>query len=219
MSPEVSMHDGYFWVGGEKIPPLSGEFHFWRNTRIYWPRILNSIQDLGFKHLATYVHWDFHQLSPGDTPLGQIEYDFTGATNPQRDLAGYLDLIDKSDLWLNIRPGPYIYAETEFSGPPRHADALHRNHPDFIAMAKDYLNAVCPVIKPHLATNGGRVFICQVDNEVSTIRHQEQVLEGPVDQLGSWASFLKQKYGEVSDYNERYGTGYDDWEEIEPVLL
>jgi len=40
MSPEVTMRDGFFWVGNEKIPPLSGEFEFWRNTKLYWyPRI------------------------------------------------------------------------------------------------------------------------------------------------------------------------------------
>ncbi len=212
------MHDGYFWVGKEKVPPLSGEFEFWRNTKLYWPRILGSIKDLGFRHIATYVHWCFHQLSPDTTPPGKIQYDFTGETDQQRNLAGYLDIIDKSEFWLNIRPGPYIYAETEFSGVTGRADKLHRNHPEFLALAEDYLKAVCKVIKPHLVTNGGRVFLCQVDNEVSTIRHLEQVLEGPVDQLGSWASFLKQKYGEVSTFNEIYGTKYNTWEEVEPVL-
>ncbi len=102
MSPQVTMRDGYFWVGKEKIPPLSGEFEFWRNTKLYWPRILASIKDLGFRHIATYVHWCFHQLSPDTTPPGKIQYDFTGETDQQRNLAGYLDIVDKSDFWLNI---------------------------------------------------------------------------------------------------------------------
>jgi beta-galactosidase GanA len=73
MSLGVIIREGYFWVDDEKIPPLSGELHFWRNNRIYWPRILNAIQDLGFNHIATYVHWDFHQICLEGTSLGKIE--------------------------------------------------------------------------------------------------------------------------------------------------
>lgn len=215
----VELRDGYFWAGETKIPPLAGEFHFWRNDRLYWPRIMAAIRDLGFQHLATYIHWDYHRLSPPRTPLGAIEYDFTGETSPQRDLAGFLDRVDASDFWLNIRPGPYIYAETEFEGVPGFLYQYHRNHPTFLAQARDYIAAVCEVIVPHLVTRGGRVFLCQVDNEVSMIKHQEQVLEAPVDEDASFRAFLREKYGDLAGVQEAYGASYDTWDDVEPVVV
>ncbi|MHA1697300.1 MAG: beta-galactosidase, partial [Promethearchaeota archaeon] len=134
----IKVKDGYIFVDDLKIPFLQGEFHFWRNTKCFWPRIIGSIKDLGFKHVATYIEWNFHRITPNGTPINQIKYDFTGETDQQRDLAGYLDMIDDDDtIWLTVRPGPYIYAETEFGGPPEEASNkyYHRLHPKFLEFA------------------------------------------------------------------------------------
>nr|MDO8118213.1 beta-galactosidase [Candidatus Sigynarchaeota archaeon] len=93
----VDVEDGYINVGSERVPFLQGEFHFWRNTRCFWPRIIASIKDIGFKHVATYIEWDFHRITPNGTQMDDIKYDFTGDTDQQRDLAGYLDMIDNDD--------------------------------------------------------------------------------------------------------------------------
>ncbi|MBD3351411.1 MAG: hypothetical protein GF364_07985, partial [Candidatus Lokiarchaeota archaeon] len=101
-SEKIKIKDGYIWIDNNKIPLLSGEFHFWRNTKKFWPRILNSIKDLGFKHITTYVEWNFHRITPDGTPVGQIEYDFTGKTDQQTNLKGYLNLLDeRKDFWLS----------------------------------------------------------------------------------------------------------------------
>jgi hypothetical protein len=218
----VSVHDGYIWIDDLKIPHLQGEFHAWRNVRTYWPRILASIKDLGFKHIASYVEWDFHRITPNGTPLDDIRYDFTGESDQQRDLEGYLDIIDNDDtLWLTIRPGPYIYAETEFGGPPEEASDTHyhRLHPRFLELAEHYLKAVCHVLKPHLATNGGKIVLCQLDNEVSMIKKKSQIIGGKVDEIGSYANFLHEKYDDLDTINRRYGTRWTDWSDVEPVMV
>jgi beta-galactosidase GanA len=217
---QIKIHNGYVWAGNQKIPLLTGEFHFWRNTKCYWPRIINSIKDLGFKHITTYVEWDFHRITPDGTPLGQIKYDFTGSTDQQRDLAGYLDFVEKNDLWLSIRPGPYIYAETEFEGPPKEAIQYHRNHPKFLELADDYLKNVCKIIKPHLVTNGGRIIMCQLDNEVSMIKKSQQVLDAPVEEPSSFRAFIKEKYETVEKAAKNYGyTHWNDWDDVEPTIM
>ncbi len=218
----VDVKDGYIHVGSERVPFLQGEFHFWRNTRCFWPRIISSIKDIGFKHVATYVEWDFHRITPNGTRLADIKYDFTGKTDQQRDLAGYLDMIDKDEtLWLTVRPGPYIYAETEFGGPPEEASDrhYHRLHPRFLELAGHYLNAVCKVLKPHLATNGGKIVLCQLDNEVSMIKNKGQIIGGGVDEAGSYANFLHEHYGgDLDSINRAYGTRWEGWDEVEPTL-
>lgn len=216
----VQIRDGYIWVNGNKIPLLSGEFHFWRNTKKFWPRILNSIKDLGFKHITTYVEWNFHRITPDGTPIGEIEYDFHGETDQQTDLAGYLDYLqNETDLWLTIRPGPYIYAETEFEGPPKEAAELHRNHPIFLKLADDYIKHVAAVIKPHLVTNGGNILMCQLDNECSMIKHQNQVLDLPLEDPCSFRAFIKQEYGTFESAARRYGLEeeWEEWADVAPM--
>ncbi len=214
----TELKEGYFWVKDTKIPPLCGEFHYWRNNVVFWDRIFGSIKELGFKHIASYIEWNFHEITPPNTPLEEIEYDFTGKTNPQRNLKGFLEKVEQEDLWLNLRPGPYIYAETEFEGPPESAVQYHRLHPKFIEKTEHYLNHVLPVIRPHLSTNGGRVFLIQLDNEVSMIKKLGQAIMGGVDDQGSFAQFAKEKYGTLEKINERYGTDWEQWDDIEPLI-
>lgn len=216
----IQIKEGYLWVDGEKIPLLSGEFHFWRNNKKFWPRILDSIKDLGFKHITTYVEWAFHRITPDGTPVGQIKYDFRGVTDQQCDLEGYLSLLDKrKDFWLSIRPGPYIYAETEFGGPPAEAEKYHRNHPRFLELAEDYIKHVSEVIKPHLVTNGGRIIFCQLDNESSMIKYANQVLDLPVEDPCSFKAFVKQKYGDWEEAARVYGMEKEwaSWDDVAPM--
>src|SRR5436305_7071662 len=102
--PAVRIADQRVWVGSESRPLLSGEVHYWRLDREVWPQVLARVRDLGLDVVSTYVCWHFHELSPGT-------FDFDGATHPQRDLLGFLDLAQALGLWVLLRPGPYIYAE------------------------------------------------------------------------------------------------------------
>jgi beta-galactosidase len=216
----IQIKEGYLWADGQKIPLLSGEFHFWRNDKKYWSRILDSIKDLGFKHITTYVEWVFHRITPEGTPVGQINYDFTGSTDQQCDLEGYLSLLDKrKDFWLSIRPGPYIYAETEFGGPPEEADKFHRNHPKFLELSEDYIKNVSKILKPHLVTNGGRIIFCQLDNESSMIKNANQVMNLPLEDPCSFRSFIKQKYGDWEEAAKIFGMekDWECWDDAAPM--
>jgi len=209
----IKIQNGYYYYGNIKIPLLSGEFHFWRNNKKYWPRILDAIKDLGFKHITTYVEWDFHKN-------GIDMFDFCGKTNQQTDLEGYLNLLEKRrDFWLSIRPGPYIYAETEFGGPTEEAAKYHRNHPRFLEMAENYIKNLCKVLKPHLITNGGVIIFCQLDNEVSMIKHQDQVLNLPLEDPCSFRAFIKEKYGGWEEASKIYGLENDwqGWDDVYPL--
>lgn len=212
------MDEGWFVVGEERVPPLCGEFHFWRNNVLYWPRIFAQLKALGLRHVASYVHWEFHELAPG-------KFDFTGETNPQRDLEGFLNACAGQGVWLNLRPGPYIYAETDHLGVPERVFKYHRLHPEYLREARRYVEAVCEVVAPHQATRGGPVFLVQVDNESSAFAGPgqgavvRQVLEGGPDDQGSWQNYLKRRFGDLSVVSERYGAPFDDWEDIEPVIV
>src|SRR5262245_26025188 len=123
------------WVDSESRPLLHGEVHYWRLSPARWSAILDAVGELGLDMVSSYVCWDFHELSPG-------EFDFSGWTDAQRNLVGFIELVESKGMWLVLRPGPYIYAEWRNSGVPGYAVQYHRAHPGFRRAAEPYMAAV-----------------------------------------------------------------------------
>src|SRR5918911_5336163 len=130
--PAVRIADGRVWVGEESRALLSGEVHFWRLDPSVWPAVLDSVRELGLDVVSSYVCWAFHEVGTG-------EFDFTGRTNPRRNLMSFIELVRSRGLWLLIRPGPYIYAEWPNSGIPERTVQWHRLHPRFQAEARVWM--------------------------------------------------------------------------------
>ena len=79
---------GTFLLNGEPFVVKAAELHY--------PRMI-----------CLYVFWNFHEEKPG-------EFDFTG----QKDLAEFCRLCQKNDMYVILRPGPYVCAEWEMGGLP-----------------------------------------------------------------------------------------------------
>src|SRR5206468_697403 len=109
--PGVRIAERRIWVGDESRALLAGEVHYWRLDPAVWPDVLARVRELGVNVVSSYVCWDFHELAPG-------AFDFTGATDPHRNLVGFLDLLWREGFWALVRPGPYVYAEWRNSGIP-----------------------------------------------------------------------------------------------------
>ena len=154
----VRLAERRIWVGDVSRELLAGEVHFWRLDRTVWEGVLEAVARLGLDIISTYVAWNFHELAPG-------RFDFTGKTDPRRDLVGFLELAQRRDFWVFIRPGPYIYAEWPNSGIPDRCVPWHRLHPGFKAEAETWIAAFSDAIQPYLVTHGGPVVMCQADNE------------------------------------------------------
>jgi len=100
----IELKNGYIVLNGFHKLLLSGEFHYWRHNPYYWEKILDAIKYHGLEFISTYIPWNFHEIGSG-------EYDFTGKTNPSRDLENFIRLTEKKGFYLILRPGPYIYGE------------------------------------------------------------------------------------------------------------
>ena len=146
------------WVGDESRALIHGEVHYWRLSPARWRDVLQATRALGLDIISTYVPWQFHELAPG-------EFDFTGTSDPARDLVGFLELAAEYGFWVLIRPGPYIYAEWPNSGVPERVVRFHRAHAEFRREAERYMAAVVAAFAPFLATRGGPVILVQADNE------------------------------------------------------
>jgi hypothetical protein len=209
---KVTISDYKVWVEGDAIPLIGGEVHYWRLAPENWRKILERVSELGLQVVSTYVCWDFHEYVPG-------EYDFTGQTHPQRNLTGFLDILTEMGFWIIIRPGPYVYTEWTNAGVPDEAARYHRLHPEFLRLAKCYMEAVVPVLKPYFATNGGSIILFQADNELDPWHqwHTEALGLGQKPEL--FHEFLEERYSNVEALNKYWSSTYGSIDEARAVMF
>jgi hypothetical protein len=86
-------------------------FFYERIPASHWQRDLLSYRSLGINTIDLYVMWNWHEPQPG-------VYDFTGRTNPRRNLAGLLRMVARDGFRIVLRPGPVIRNEWRNGGYP-----------------------------------------------------------------------------------------------------
>jgi beta-galactosidase len=95
--------------GARDIDFFAAEMHYWRIERSAWRNCLAAVRRLGFELVSTYVPWSVHEAREG-------RYDWSG----ERDLAGFLDEVERAGLFAVLKPGPHVNAElTHFGFPER----------------------------------------------------------------------------------------------------
>jgi len=208
---KVTVAENRVLVGDQRITLLSGEVHYWRLNPFWWERILDRVAEMGLKVVATYVPWEYHEYERG-------KFDFSGQTEPQRNLVGFLQLLQQKGFYAIIRPGPFIYSEWVNAGVPDYAAQYHRLHPKFRELAAPYIQEVSRVLLPFLATRNGPIVLCQVDNELDpwVISYQSQL--GMDGKGGLFADYLEEKYGSIEKLNQSWGTHYSSFSEVHAFL-
>lgn len=86
-------------------------FFYERIPRDEWAPALQRYRAMGINTIDLYVMWNWHEPRAG-------AFDFTGRTNPRRDLLGLLKLIDRLGFRIILRPGPVIRNEWRNGGYP-----------------------------------------------------------------------------------------------------
>ncbi len=86
-------------------------FFYERIPRVEWAPALARYKAMGINTIDLYVMWNWHEVRDGD-------FDFTGRTNPRRDLRYLLKLIDSDGFKIILRPGPVIRNEWRNGGYP-----------------------------------------------------------------------------------------------------
>ncbi|MBW6472116.1 MAG: beta-galactosidase [Anaerolineaceae bacterium] len=197
---------------GRTIPMLSGEVHYWRINPQEWRTVLERVKEMGIQMVATYVCWEFHEVTPG-------ELDFNGVTDPRRDLVAFLSLLQEMDFDIIVRPGPYIYSEWKNNGIPDRMTKYHRLDPLFLSEADDYIQAVVKVIKPFLASNGGRIVLLQAENEIDPWPALFTEPLGLGKNPGLFQQFLKEQYESIEALNKIWISDYSNFEQAHAVCV
>jgi beta-galactosidase len=189
----------------------AGEFHYFRTSPDQWENRLTLLKQAGFNAVASYIPWRWHQVEEGVS-------DFDGHSHPLRNLTGFLDLAASMGLYIIVRPGPYIMAETTHEGIPdwvftrypqvvfisqdgKPQNVVSYLHPEFQACVKQWYQAVFQVLAPRQITRGGKIIMAQLDNEMGMIAWVRNIIDINPDTIRRMAAYLRETYGhQLSSY-------------------
>ncbi|KAH9013372.1 glycoside hydrolase family 35 protein [Lactarius hengduanensis] len=141
---------------GQRVLVYSGEFHTFRlPVPSLWLDILQKFKAAGLNAVSVYTHWGLLNPAPGVV-------DF----NAFRALQPLFDAALAAGVWVVLRPGPYINAETTAGGiahwvTSQTEGSLRTNATDFNAAWQDYIQGVITQAAPNQITEGGPI----IDNE------------------------------------------------------
>ncbi|KAK0186885.1 glycoside hydrolase family 35 protein [Armillaria mellea] len=159
---QVSFDNYSLSLRGQRIFLHSGEFHTFRlPVPSLWPDILQKVKASGLNAVSVYVHMGL--LNPS---RGVVDFDGFRALKPLYEAA--LD----AGIWIVLRPGPYINAETSAGGIAHWATSevagtLRTSAPDWKEAWMDYILGIIKETAPYQITEGGPVIVIQIDNEFS----------------------------------------------------
>jgi beta-galactosidase len=160
-----------FLLDNKPFQMISGEMHPARIPFEYWRHRIQMAKAMGCNTISAYIFWNFHEPQEG-------VFDFE---NGNHNLAEFIRLVQEEEMWLIIRPGPYVCAEWEFGGIPPYLLRI----PDirvrcmdqrYIAAAERYMKELANVLKPFLVSNGGPILMMQIENEFGSYGNNREYL-------------------------------------------
>lgn len=147
-----------FYLDDKPFDLASGDFHYFRTMPGGWRHRLALMKAAGLNAVQTYVPWNLHEPEKG-------HYCFEGHLN----LHAFLALCQEMELYVLLRPSPYICSECDWGGLPywlMQENCCPRTHDEnFLRHYKDYFARLLPQFQDMLSTNGGSIIAVAVENE------------------------------------------------------
>lgn len=104
----------FFTLNNKNITIYSGSLHYFRVPKQYWQDRMRKYRAAGLIAIQTYVPWNLHEYQNGVFDFGNGISDFQNFL----DIVQFINLAETEDLFVIIRPGPFIDSEWEFGGLP-----------------------------------------------------------------------------------------------------
>ncbi|MGP4041515.1 glycoside hydrolase family 35 protein [Gracilibacillus sp. D59] len=167
----LTTKDGQFFLDNKAFQILSGGIHYFRVVPEYWEDRLQKLKALGLNTVETYIPWNLHEPKKGT-------FDFSGLA----DIEKFIETAHQLNLYVILRPAPYICAEWEMGGLPswllKEKDiVLRSSHPGYLQHVEEYYNVLLPKFKKYLYQNGGPVIAMQIENEYGAYGNDLNYLE------------------------------------------
>ncbi len=163
--------DGTFLLNDKPFVVKAAELHYPRIPKEYWEHRVKLCKAMGMNTICLYVFWNYHEPEEG-------KYDFSG----QKDIAAFCELAQKHDMYVIIRPGPYVCAEWEMGGLPwwllkKKDIKLREQDPYFMERTKLFMNEVGKQLADQQITKGGNIIMVQVENEYGSFGTDKPYIE------------------------------------------
>jgi beta-galactosidase len=167
-----SLGESEFLLDGKPVQLISGEIHPARIPREYWRHRVQMAKAMGCNTIAAYVFWNYHESRPGIVDFK------TG----NRDITEFIKICQQENMWVLLRPGPYVCAEWDFGGLPtwllKIPDIKIRcRDARYMSAVQAYIEKLSAEIRPLQCTAGGPVLMVQVENEYGSFGNDKQYLE------------------------------------------
>ncbi|MDH6305645.1 beta-galactosidase [Parabacteroides sp. PF5-5] len=162
--------DKTFLVNGKPIVIKAAEIHYTRIPSEYWEHRIRLCKALGMNTICIYAFWNIHEQKPG-------EFNFSG----NNDIAAFCRLAQQYDMYIMLRPGPYVCSEWEMGGLPwwllkKEDIALRSNDPYFLERTKLFMNEIGKQLADLQITRGGNIIMVQVENEYGSYNTDKEYI-------------------------------------------
>ncbi|MGI8422690.1 MAG: beta-galactosidase [Chloroflexota bacterium] len=226
----LTARDGRYYLDGRPTVLRSAELQYFRVPVEQWAESIDKLRAAGCNAVASYIPWSWHEPERG-------QCDFSGATDPQRNVVHFLELVRAAGLVFLARPGPFIYAEYQGFGYPDWLaevipDALCRRangkaavaahyqlyslrHPGHMDEVWRWYGVVAELLRPFL---NNPVVAWQLDNETGMIY---AIRVGDVDfnpdTVSRYRDFLREKYRKPRILSRRWTRRVRRFESVQPA--
>ncbi|XP_001649403.2 beta-galactosidase isoform X1 [Aedes aegypti] len=149
-----------FVMDGKDFRYVAGSFHYFRALPQTWRTKLKTLRAGGLNAVDLYVQWSLHNPK-------ENQYVWDGIAN----IKDVIEAAIEADLYVILRPGPYICAEIDNGGLPYW---LFTKYPGIQVRTSDanYLKEVATwyeklmsQLTPYMYGNGGPIIMVQLENE------------------------------------------------------
>ena len=159
LSSNFTYNSNSFLLDGKPFQIIGGQMDPQRIPRAYWRQRLQMARAMGLNTVFSYVFWNDVEPQPD-------QFNF----EDRNDIAEYFRIAQEEDLYVVLRPGPYVCGEHSWGGFPAWLSQIpgmnvRANNGPFLDRSKIFLDQLGHQLKGLLITEGGPILMAQVENE------------------------------------------------------
>ena len=231
----IAIADHKVLIGKEEYLPFSAEIHYFRVPKRYWSICFERIKRAGFRIISTIVPWNLHEDRNRD-------FDFSGFSDPSKDLIVFIELAREFGFKMILRPGPFINSEWDRNGLPEFLDKYPEifaldsegnpvkpissdgvrvasypsiSNPRYVSFVKHYFNGLTEIIKNYIYPRGP-VFMIELgsDNFFGGNFEPKSADYNEYNMKNVYPEFLSETYPDIKAFNKVYGLKLKEFSEL-----
>jgi hypothetical protein len=154
----LSYNSLYLTKNGQPWYPVMGEMHFSRVAESDWENSILKMKSNGLQIISSYIFWNHHEEQQGI-------FDW----KENKNLRKFLQLCKKHEMYVWLRPGPWVHAEARYGGFPNwlinKKIELRSNNQTYLSFCDTFFKAIGEQTRGLYFKDGGPIIGVQIENE------------------------------------------------------